>query len=258
MDSIFKISKSGTYGISIDGLETDNLEYLSEVDPISVSIRTYAYSQTVTINNLVSIASSGVETPISYSINTHNTPGIDSSVFTVSKDGLYLISHIILPTREWFDYAEGLVPNNSDNYTIVYYYNSSDGYFYKYANLVHTQVSLAEILSANYAQPAVGSKGTTIIRSDKNTFIMYFLNDCFAKLCKNILTALPSCSKSTELKAMIDNRDLLWMAINVIKYEIEMVQLYEAQRFLEEISWCGLCNNVSSLTGNSLGCGCNN
>jgi len=210
MDSIFKISKSGTYGISVDGLETDNLEYLSETAPISVSTRTYAYSQTVTLNNLVSITSDGTETSVSYSINTHNTPGIDSSVFTMAKDGLYLISHIIIPTRAWFDYAEGLVPNNYNNYSIVYYYNTTDGSFYKFVNSEHIKVEIAEILAANSAEPAVGEKGTTLIRSDKNTFIMYFLNECFAGLCKRILEALPfTCKKSVELQRMIQERDIL-------------------------------------------------
>lgn len=51
MDSIFKISKSGTSGILIEGLEKDNSEYIAE-DGILVSTRNYAYSQTITLNTL--------------------------------------------------------------------------------------------------------------------------------------------------------------------------------------------------------------
>lgn len=44
MDSIFKLCKKGTCGITITGLEKDNDEYLNEDDEIIVSTRNYAYS----------------------------------------------------------------------------------------------------------------------------------------------------------------------------------------------------------------------
>ena len=55
MDSIFKISKSGIYGILVEGLEKDNGEYLNEETDILISTRNYAYSHTVTLNTLTSI-----------------------------------------------------------------------------------------------------------------------------------------------------------------------------------------------------------
>lgn len=97
MDSIFKISKSGTYGIVVEGLEIDNSEYIP-VDGIRSSIRNYMYADSVTINTLSSLSSTGVETFISHAINIHNNV-TDSTPFILTKDGLYLISHIILPNR---------------------------------------------------------------------------------------------------------------------------------------------------------------
>lgn len=60
---------------------------------------------------------------------------------------------------------------------------------------------------------------------------------------------------------LIYNRDIIWMAINVIKYLIELGQYYEAQRVLEDITQCGgICKDVmvDKNTIGGGGCGCNN
>lgn len=71
MDSVFKICKKGACGITITGLERDNDEYLNETDEITVSTRNYAYSQTVTLNAITSIKSSGDEVTQKYDIVEH-------------------------------------------------------------------------------------------------------------------------------------------------------------------------------------------
>ena len=68
MDSVFKICKKGACGITITGLERDNDEYLNEADEITVSTRNYAYSQTVTLNAITSIKSSGDEVTQKYDV----------------------------------------------------------------------------------------------------------------------------------------------------------------------------------------------
>lgn len=259
MDSIFKISKRGTNGILIEGLEKDNSEYIAE-NGVLVSTRNYAYSQTVTINTLTSLTSNGTETFEGSAVIRHSNP-IDSNIFTLTKDGLYLIAHIIIPTKVWFDMISEGYSQELDSYAIIYFYDETDGTYKKYLSGVITTVTLSEILAADYREPAsIGVRaGSTVIRSDKNTFIMYKLNDCFNTVCKNILTSLPySCNKSAEMQSKIEERDILWMGINVIKYHIELLQLFEAQRFLESITYCGSCNGTTTLTNIYSGCGCNN
>ena len=85
MDSIFKISRSGTYGITVDGLETDSSEYLVEGTDILISTRNYAYSQTVTINVISYLNSSGSETFETYEINNHSL-SLDTQEFLLTKD----------------------------------------------------------------------------------------------------------------------------------------------------------------------------
>lgn len=259
MDSLFKISKSGTYGIRIEGLEKDNAEYLNEDTDILISTRNYAYSHTVTVNTLSKIAADGTETFDTYAINKHNN-AIDTQDFTLDKDGLYKISHIILPNQIWLAYILERDVSALDVYSNIYYYNTVDNKFYSYSNGTSSEITITTILNADYVdQVLVTDLVTTVIRLDKNTFIMYFLNECFNKLCKNLLVSLPKeCNiNSSTYKQQIFNRDLLWMGINVIKYCLEQSQLYEAQRYYESISRCDvLCNN--SLNNSTYGCECNN
>ena len=259
MDSIFKISRSGTYGITVDGLETDSSEYLVEGTDILISTRNYAYSQTVTINVISYLNSSGTETFETYEVNNHSLP-LDTQEFLLSKDGLYKISHIILPTQVWLQYVLGRDPNALSAYNLIYYYNTTDSKFYLYANNNSTEVQLTTILSAPYVDSVLPEdKVSTVIRADKNTFIMYYLNDCFGKLSKELLVSLQSnCNiNDSSYKQKIFNRDVLWMGINVIKYSLAVSQYYEAQRILEDLTRCGnLCD--TSLINPTYGCGCNN
>ena len=250
MDSLFKISKYGNYGIIVEGLEIDNNEYIPE-DGVRSSIRNYKYSDSVTINTLSKVTSTNVKTYISHTVNTHNNI-TDSSTFTLTSDGLYLISHIILPNKEWLDYM--LETNESDlqNYSDIIYVDS--GKIYKYSEEITTELTVTELLEEDYIWYEEGPT-TTVIRSDKNTFIMYFMNECFSKICKEILTSLQA-SKCKDNQDLIFVRDLLWMGINVIKYNIETLQLYEAQRILEKLTSCySFCDANSLITYNN--CGCN-
>lgn len=259
MDSLFKISRLGTYGITIDGLETDSSEYLVEGTDILISTRNYAYSQTATINVLSYLDSTGAETFETYGINNHSLP-IDSQEFLLTKDGLYKISHIILPTQVWLEYVLARDSFALDAYNLIYYYNTLDGKFYIYSNGNSSEVQLTSILNAPYIDSVLPEdKVSTVIRADKNTFIMYYINDCFGKLSKELLLSLHNnCNVNSEShKQKIFNRDLLWMGINVIKYSLEVSQYYEAQRILEELTRCGnLCD--TSIINPTYGCGCSN
>ena len=210
MDSIFKISKSGIYGILVEGLEKDNGEYLNEETDILISTRNYAYSHTVTLNTLTSISSDGTETFDTYSVNEHCTTCIDSSEFILSKDGLYGIAHIIIPTKVWLDHVIERDLLAFNEYSVVYYYDNEK--FYKYLNGVSTEVLLSEILSANGSAPVdINQKSTTLIRSDKNTFIMCYINECFNGVCKEVLRLVPlkcSTQESFDFKSLFNRSRL--------------------------------------------------
>lgn len=262
MDSVFKICKKGTCGITITGLERDNDEYLNEDSEIVVSTRNYAYSQTITLNAITSIKSTGEETTQKYDIVEHVIDCIDESDIEMPIDGLYEVTHIILPTDVWLKYVLERDESALTAYNLIYYYDTQSQSFMKYVDEESVAVSVEEILEVNATPPAdVKEKTTTIIRGDKNTFCMCHLNECFYRLCKNLLGDLPGrCqNKLDDVRMLIYNRDIIWMGINVIKYLIELAQYYEAQRVLEDITQCGgICKDVDRVVEGGGGCGCNN
>ena len=262
MDSIFKICKNGACGITVSGLERDNDEYLNEEGNIVISTRNYAYTHTITLNALTTIKSDGVKSTKEIDIIPHEVDCIDESDMEMPVDGLYEVTHIILPTEVWLQYVLDRDPTALTAYNLIYIYNKAEETFQKYVSNALVDVTVEEVLAVNAVPPTtVTEKTSTIIRSDKNTFCVCYINECFYRMCKNLLTTLPGkCqNKLDDVKAMIYNRDIIWMAINVIKYLLELKQFYEAQRILEDITFCGsLCKDVMNKNIKGSGCGCNN
>lgn len=249
MNAIFKICKNGNCGISIIGLEKDNSEYLADTATM-VGTRSYHYTDSITIDVIRSITADGEYTVKDTQLVTHVSTGIDQADIEFPIDGLYEISHIILPNQNIFtsDYAS--------LYSKFYYYNETTDKYMLFQKDEAVEVTLAEILEVN-ADALTNSKPTSIIRSDQNTFCMCYINECFYRLCKDLLTNFcgKCINKLANPKQDVYNRDIIWMAINIIKYLIGLNQYYEAQRILESITQCGnICKNQEAEKG--VGCGC--
>lgn len=260
MDSLFKISKKGLCGISVTGLELDNDEYLNKSNVI-ISTRNYTYSQSVTINVLEKVNAQQEETLYKVNIVKHVVDCIDESDFLLNEDGLYNVTHIILPTQEWFNNVMLHSPESFNAYYGVYFYDENRETFNKYEDGTLVEVSLEEILEINALPPLDASElTTTIIKGTKNTFSICKLKDCFYKICRQLLQAYPvKCpDKSNDLEQLQYYRDIIWMALNVMKYLLEKNQVFEAQRILEEITYCGsICNNIENTDKKySSSCGC--
>lgn len=125
------------------------------------------------------------------------------------------------------------------------YYFKEDK-FYNFFN----EVSLKEILEVNPNISKINPE-----------YIYYFstcqLRKCFINICQEIFDSQTSiCNKSNVDGFLTYKRDLLWSALNVIEYLIDMCQIEEAQRLLDEITDCnGLCPKSKELN-KSTGCGC--
>lgn len=259
MDSIFKISKKGLCGITVTGLELDNDEYLSE-DNVIISTRNYTYQQSVTINVLKSINAQQEETVRDVKIVQHKVDCIDESDFEMEIDGLHSIIHIILPTQEWLNHVLTHSPESLEAYYGVYYYDINTSQYKKYENGTSWLVSLEEILEINAVPPiSITELTTTIIRNSKSTFCLCKIRECFYQICKKLLQVYPvKCpDKSDDLSQLQYYRDIIWMALNVVKYLLEKEQFYEAQRILEEITYCGsICGNLNTVKKSNSSCGC--
>lgn len=250
MISEFKICKSGACGVTLTGLELDGGGYLDEDNNVT-SKRAYKWNESVTINFIYTIDSKENEVFETYQIKDHNLFPIDDSTFIMKKDGLYGLGHIILPTQVWLDKVIALNPDELfDFYEEIYYYNTEDELLYKYINQENR-----ELITINDFLNIKATEDSTIIRSDKNTFNLCYISDCFYKICKNLLNKLTSKCSVLSNNATRD-RDILWMIINAVKYAVDTRQLYEAQRILENSTQClTICTTLT--TTKSKDCGCN-
>ena len=122
-----------------------------------------------------------------------------------------------------------------------YYFN---GKFFKGT----TEIQLQELIETN---PEISQ----IEISYEHYFQICHLRQCYIDICQKIFNQQASirCDITNNIdKELIYKRDLIWSAINVIKYLVEQEQFAEAERLLEKISGCnGLCYHDESK-----GCGC--
>ena len=192
-------------------------------------------------------------------LNTIKDPSIKSVTFNkevpVKFDGWFTVYYVVLPTKLWFQNAlrESSQVDILGVYDSVYY---TDGYnVYKYNSKTQetTEVKdLSEIIEINPIN-------TTISITSKDYISICFLTKCYVNLCQQIFESrgFTQCwNKNSIDSELVYKRDLVWMAINIIKYMVECNQLYEAERIIELLHSCnGVCNN-EKVTNNGNRCGC--
>lgn len=249
----FKLCKKGNCGVTITDLNEYQIQsYLTRSSTIY-----YTFMQSASINTLSSINYEGESTLQAYKINTHyetdeHLPVPDESDLDFVVDGLYEVNHLILPTLEWYEtYKTEVFGENG--FTSVYFIDGEDVYKVNPVTREIIKVEIEELLEIN-------PKGSTIIKETKNTFSLCHLLECFYNICKDLLSKLCpiNCNSKSSYQELILNRDIMWMAINVIRYCIDLGQYYEAQRFLEQIQGCGtICRqyDINKLK-QAGGCGC--
>ncbi len=249
MDSIFKLSRSGLTDLIVTGLEYDNDEYLDENLDTLISIRNYAYSHSVTVNVLshLPIGDPKIKT---YSVVKHIDGCTDESIFRMDEDGLYEVAHIIIPNKKWLDYCISFGDKSGlDNYKEIYIYNDESDKIEKYIDGVLINCSIEDLLKAESEDGAVPTDlVTTVIKSEKSTFNIYYIRKCHAEICSRVLNAqITSCKSNSHNLQEMYNRDVLFMAISSLKFAIDTLQFYEAQRILESIKSCvNLCTTDTS------------
>ena len=169
----------------------------------------------------------------------------------VEFDGWFDVIHLVLPSIEWFnreiDKSEG---SALGLYDLVYFSDGID--IYKYLDRNVSQVTINEVLEVNPIN-------TTISKTNRDYVSICFLRKCYINLCQQIFEdrGFSHCWNKNKVDSeLIYKRDLVWMAINVIKYLTECEQLAEVERIIETIQGCnGLCVS-SNLTSKTNGCGC--
>ena len=169
----------------------------------------------------------------------------------IEFDGWFSLVHLVIPNIEWFNKElEKTEGSALGLYNIVYFSDGID--IYKYINGKTSQVTIDEILEIN-------SIDTTISRISRDFVSLCFLIKCYINLCQQIFNdrGISKCWNKNKINSeLIYKRDLVWMAINVVKSLTQRGQLAEADRVIKTIQGCnGLCVSTN-LTNNTNGCGC--
>ena len=229
-------------------LVKDLSQYLSE-EQSGTQKGNFKYSETVSIDLLQhNMSEENVYKNPVYTLHTDNK----LIQIPVTFDGWFTVVHIVLPSKDWFDREKAKSEGSALGiYNIVYY---SDGTtIYKYKDSRTEEVTIEEVMEVNPVD-------TTISKVTADYVSICYLRKCYINYCQQIFNdrAFSHCFDRNKVDSeIIYKRDLVWMAINVIKYLTECEQLAEVERILELINGCnGLCGSSSKVTSKISGCGC--
>lgn len=178
----------------------------------------------------------------------YQTASFDCQI-PVNFDSWYTVYYIVLPTKNWV-YQNQVI---ADLFSLVFYIENNKIYRYSKQGVDEELLDYSELI--HYADLTDVKHNISIASQDFMSIC--FLQKCYVNLCQQIFKDknFVRCSNKAD-HSLSYTRDLVWMALNVIKYMVEMNQLFEAQRILEIIYSCnGVCKNGNSKFYES-NCGC--
>ena len=245
MKPLFRICKNGACGLSITGLEKEDHQYSSTLtDDYGV----FRYTDTVSITVITPVDYKENEGDYIWEVKEHlDTDITDVTVMQFPQDGLHKITRLVLPTLQWLQEFTNAGFDPYSIYDYIYVYDK--GAIYKVFENTMTQVSLLEPISLN---PTMCS---TAFYDSQYTFCTCRLQECFYGHAQDYLNNV--CSRCSEDKESIRNRDIIWITMNTIQYLLDLGRYFEAQKILETINGCtGLCtnNNKTKIGGSDCGC----
>ena len=177
------------------------------------------------------------------------------NIINIDRDGWLTIYYLVLPTKEWFIRASK-ASNILDLYDIVYYVSKGNVYWYQSNTQEFGQVHQLQELIDLAQLPNVK---TTLSYAKADRVSIFNLEKCYINLCQQIFESrgFSQCYNKNNIDSeLIYKRDLVWMAINVIKYLAECNQPYEVERIIELLYSCnGVCGD-KKVRSNGKGCGC--
>lgn len=201
-----------------------------------------AFEKSVSLTLLKKVDSSSTNVIKAY-IHDHSVTDVTNK-FDIVSDGYYIAYQIVLPTYDWVEAQNGKVTN--------ILYSKGSGIFLKNGSTVTAMTDMNKLLSLPNLKSLV--KGIT----EKPIFMLFNLWQCYLNYCKKVIEG--ECSKDSKCPDCNDesakNRDLLWIFLNAIQYNVYFGELMNAQILLEDISGCNsLCGNEMYSKNYKCGCG---
>lgn len=288
MKTILTLSKKCGCTLNIDG--ADRCDY---VDLINQTLFNFAYDSTVSVNFLYSVECGEETTPVlnddgmsPYSVIIHSLDGVrqkDHDEIKLKNDGWYRIIHAVLPTKkaiEEMQLEKGTVIDSFITVTgfdipdLVYAFDTEEYKLVK-ANIITVQTvtdGKLEFKKVFTWKQACWEEIIETINSPLSSTVTYCGKDYF-NYCKleqaymdkiddliKLYTGengicIQNCdSFSKDNNTDIQIRDYFWMAINAIKYCIDMGMYCKALSILKCVEACNIYS--SKTTSNNGDCGC--
>lgn len=230
----------------------DRTKYLNE-QVTNISDKTFKFSETASI--IIIEHKKSKENILKTIYDAHTEKAID---IPIDFDGWFKIHYLVLPTREWFEREKNITEGSAlTSYNLVYFID--DQIIYKYIDGKEKIVPLKEIFAVN------PNSKNTLLKIEKDYVSICFLEQCYINLCQQIFEqrGFSQCwNKSTIDSELVYKRDLVWMALNVVKYltsrhSEENPTLAEVERIIEILQGCnGICKSTQSNQPRPSGCGC--
>lgn len=172
-------------------------------------------------------------------------------------DGWFTVDHLVLPTREYIN----TVDRSSFEDGMYYIYDRELDEVHKLDFLEGEIISDIKV-DELYVKENLTNKN--LIGIEEEIFLIGHLEKCLENMIKYILynNLYSKCLyKDTSVSNLYQERDLVWMSLELIHRLIKDCNYYEAQRLLERISACnGFCKKDFRITTNKYistgGCNC--
>ena len=207
------------------------------------------------------------------------TPGttLNEIALPMGMDGLFNITHLTIPSYDWYKKESENPYNTLKNYREIYVSDCSK--IYKLVNNEWQEVDPL-IFTTN-----IDLNKTTVFKQQKFYFLTWYLWKCYVYLSQQVITRKLQKNKTTagynafkidkiepEDEDLIYQRNFIWVTLKVIQYLVEKCRLEQAQAILEKVESCkGFCYTSLNHTwepsryqcGNTqgmifkTGCGCN-
>ena len=180
-------------------------------------------------------------------------------------DGWFTVDHLVLPTLNYMknfvaETVEGAARSEEVLFDGSYIVYDTDSQEYLQLDIV-SGIYTAHKIDIYYIKEHLNN--INLVGIEEQLFLIGKLEKCYEDMIKFILynNLFEACLyKDNDLNNIYRNRDIVWMALELIRRLISQCNFFEAQRLLERISTCNtFCTKTLSKFNNKIktgGCNC--
>lgn len=174
----------------------------------------------------------------------------------INKDMWLTLHYVILPTKEYV--YNNIELYNEKDYNFNFYISNNELYLY-HKNTTDEKINPSEFFSL------IPNEKSNVLSISKEYVSIHNLYECYIDFCQQLFQnrGFSKCwNKNTVDSELVYKRDLVWMAINVVDYLVDLHEkpnptLEEAERIIELIHSCtGVCSENNDISNRRYGCGC--